>query len=120
MNMKEKVYTGLVIAMGCFLILGFLTMLTVVYPRTDSKGVFQMVMAIELLMALVYFATAFWNIRAGALATINTTVQIACIFPSVYGIPTGIWGIVLLRKRIRQPAPPPYGSPAAGSPSGEA
>ena len=120
MSTKEKVYTGLVIAMGCFLLFGLMTILTVIYPKTDSKGVFQMVMATELLMALVLSVTAFWNVRAGALTTINTTVQIAFLFLSMYGIFFGIWGIVLLRKRIRKPSPPPLGSPAAGLPSGEA
>lgn len=113
MNTKEKLYCGLVIAMGFILLFGFLTILTVVYPRTDSKGVFQMVLATELLMALVYFVTAFLNIRAGSLTTINTTVQIACLFPSGYGIPLAIWGIVLLRKRIRRPAGEASGLPAS-------
>jgi len=115
MNTKEKVYTGLVIAMGFFLLFGFLTLLTMIYPKTESKDVFRMILATELLLAIVYFVTAFLNIKAGMLSTINTTVQIACLFLSGYGIPIAIWGIVLLRKRIGQPANPDYRQPAAGS-----
>lgn len=114
MNTKEKIYTGLVITWGVFLLFGFLTLLTLIYPNAESKAVFQMILATELLMAAVYFVTAGLNLKAGSLTTVNTTVQIATLFLCGYGAPLAIWGIILLRKRICQPVPAPYSSLTEG------
>ena len=43
MNTKEKIYTGLVIALGVLVLIGFVTILAIVYPKADNKGAFIMV-----------------------------------------------------------------------------
>lgn len=102
MSTKEKIYSGIVIAWGLFFVMGALTIFTTIYPDSSTKGVLQMVIATELLMAAVFLCTAVLNLRANALSPTNTTVQIAFLFLSIYGIPFAIWGIFLLRARFRQ------------------
>ena len=105
MNTKEQIYNGIVIAMGLFYVLGALTLLGLIVPQSETQGILITIAGVEIFMAALLLTTAFMNIKAGTFRPINTTVQIAFLFISIYGIPLAIWGIFLLRARLRQAAP---------------
>lgn len=100
MNTKEKIYSAVVIALGLFYILGAISLLGLAFTGTDTKAVFIAVSGINTLIATILITTALLNLKAKQITPINTTIQIAFLFVSIYGIPIAIWGIFVLRASL--------------------
>ncbi len=87
-------------------LLMFLAVLTMVYPNVTAKGVFQFILGFYLLVGGVLLSSSIYNIKVASLSTISTTIQIVFLFLSGYGLPLGIWGIVLLRAGVSATSQP--------------
>ena len=101
MNTKEKIYCVIVIALGLFYVLGAISLLGFAFSGSETKGVLIAVSGVNVVMATILTGTALLNLKAKTMSPINTTIQIAFLFISIYGIPLAIWGIFVFRASLR-------------------
>ncbi len=92
MTTAQKVYTGLVIAFGAFLVFAFGVFLFIVLPKSTKPDATKFIMFVFAFHFTWIFLTAGINIVKQRLLVIPTIVQATLLLLTANGLPVGIWG----------------------------
>lgn len=102
MTASEKVYTALAICMALFMLMGVAVLALVVLPRAEDPGVMQMVICVNLLEFVALSVTAAVNLVKRELLVVSTIVQSVVLLLTVWGIPIGVMGFVLIYRKMKR------------------
>lgn len=111
MKTSEKIYSAISIVFAAFCLVAILNFQLFLIPRLDNPDtipLFNMVCAMLGINIAALAVPAMLNLKNKKLGTVPTVIQIVFLMLMAYGIPIGIWGIVLLvksKKRSNQPDP---------------
>ena len=101
MKKSEAIYSALALIFAFFCIVGILEFQLLLIPRTDNLNaipVFNFVSVILGIYSIALAIPAILNLKNKKLGMVPTIIQIVILMFTAYGIPFGIWGIVLLVK----------------------
>ena len=101
MKISEKIYSAFTLIFAFFCVAGILNFQVLIIPRTDNPNVipvFNLVSIILGIYAIALAITTILNLKNKNLGMVGTIIQTIILILMIYGIPFGIWGIVLLIK----------------------
>ena len=102
MTTGEKIYSAVVLCCTGLLLVSLASFYFIIIPGTDDPGIFYFVVSIIWMAVLVLGATTIWNLYYRSLVVIPTVLQCVVLCCIAYLIPVGIWGGVLLYRRVQR------------------
>ena len=101
MKISETIYSAFTLVFAFFCFIGIIMFQVLIIPRADNPDVipvFHFTSIILGLYAIALSLPAILNLKNKKLGTTSTIIQIIVLMFMMYGIPFGIWGIILLVK----------------------
>lgn len=102
LTLGEKIYTAAVILAAGFLLASLASFHFLLIPRSKEPDVFYFVAAILWINFIGITTTVVLNLRARQLLVIPTIIQCVILCLMMYFAPFGIWGAVMLYRRVKR------------------
>lgn len=102
MTLGEKLYTAVVILGIMFLLASLASLHLVMIPRMEDPRTLYFIAFMQWLVVAVFAITAGMNLYCRRLLIIPTALQCILLCLMIYLLPVGIWGGVLLYRRINR------------------